>query len=222
MLRPSLPSAAALGLALAALAWAPPAAAGDDAPASLPARTNFLTGFPARNADGTINAVVEIPAGTDAKWEVAPSGESLDWEIQDGVRRVVQYLPYPANYGMVPRTLLPAALGGDGDPLDVVLLGGSIERGSVVPARVIGVLRLRDDGERDDKILATPLQGPFADIADLADLRARRPGVDAILETWFTHYKGPGRIEAQGFSERSEALRVVGEAARAFEERPRP
>ena len=44
--------------------------------------------------------------------------------------REVKYLGYPGNYGMIPRTLLPKELGGDGDPLDVIVLGPAVERGS--------------------------------------------------------------------------------------------
>ena len=74
--------------------------------------------------------MIEIPTGTTAKWEVVkPSGE-LRWEFDQGRPRVVRYLGYPGNYGMIPRTLLPKEEGGDGDPLDVVVLGPAVPRGS--------------------------------------------------------------------------------------------
>jgi inorganic pyrophosphatase len=157
--------------------------------------------------------VVEIPAGTNDKWEVDKTTGRLHWELKNGVPRVVQYLAYPGNYGMVPRTALPRELGGDGDPLDVLVLGPAIERGAVITARPIGVLKLVDDGERDDKILAVPTEGPLSDVTDLETLDARYAGVRQIVEIWFTHYKGPGRLESKGFGDADEALEVVEEAA---------
>jgi len=55
---------------------------------------------------------------------------------------------------MIPQTLLSKENGGDGDPLDVIILGPSISRGSVVKAHLIGVLKLLDGGEQDDKLIA--------------------------------------------------------------------
>jgi inorganic pyrophosphatase len=195
---------------------------------------NFLTGYPATNGDGTLNAVVEIPSGTNAKWEATEDGSALEWERQDGALRVVRYLPYPGNYGMVPRTRQAADRGGDGDPLDVLVLGPAAPRGAVLAARPVAVLRLLDDGERDDKmrpvavlrllddgerddkILAVTDDGPLGEVRDLVGLERRFPGVTAIVETWFTHYKGPGRIRSEGFAGRAEALAIVREAAEAF------
>src|SRR4051812_1830787 len=72
---------------------------------------HFVRGYPARTDDGEVNAVIEIPAGTTAKFEVGEDG-LLRWARarEDGRRREIDYLPYPVNYGSVPRTLAP-----DGD-----------------------------------------------------------------------------------------------------------
>ena len=51
------------------------------------------------------------------------------WTFDHDTPRIVNYLGYPGNYGMIPRAFLPKNLGGDGDPLDVLLLGPSIKRG---------------------------------------------------------------------------------------------
>ncbi len=179
---------------------------------------NFLTGFPAVPQEGLVNVVVEIPAGTNEKWQVSKTGESLEWELKDGKPRVVQYLSYPANYGIVPRTLLPKELGGDGDPLDIVLLGPSLKRGTIIEARAIGVLRLLDDNERDDKILAVPNTGPLSQAADISSLHEQFPGVLLIIETWFTNYKGTGRLESRGFENAKAANSIIAEASDYFEE----
>lgn len=178
---------------------------------------HFLDGYPARGRDGTIHVVVEIPAGTNAKWEVDKSDGSLAWEIKDGRPRVVQYLPYPANYGMVPRTLLPKQLGGDGDPLDVLLLGPALARGALVEARLVGVLRLLDGGEQDDKLIAISVDAPLGQVASMAELDAQYPGISLILETWLSHYKGPGKLQSLGFAEVHEAREILDAAAAAYD-----
>ena len=71
----------------------------------------------ARNHDGTVKAIVEIPAGTSAKWEISKDDpHAVYWELKKGAPRIVDYLGYPGNYGAIPGTALPKELGGDGDP----------------------------------------------------------------------------------------------------------
>jgi len=220
MTRSPRSAAFVLALALAACASflaASPAAAVPPEVVALRGAANFLTGYPALLEDGSMNMVVEIPAGTLAKWEVSASGDEMEWELQDGARRLVHYLGYPGNYGMVPRSVQSERTGGDGDPLDVLLLGDAVSRGSVVRVRPIGVLRLTDTGERDDKILAVPLEGFLADVTDLDRLDAAMPGARSIVETWFTHYKGPGRVTSQGFAGAAEARKTVQQAADDYE-----
>lgn len=179
---------------------------------------NYLTGYGALPEETLVNVVIEVPAGTNAKWEVSESGSSINRESRDGKPRVVQYLAYPGSYGMVPRTRLPRELGGDGDPLDVIVLGPSLERGSVVKARPIALLHLTDDGERDDKILAVQTTGPLSEVADLLALNAKYPGVSSIIETWFIRYKGKGKVHSRGMDGSAAALDVVREASRYFED----
>ena len=165
------------------------------------------------NADGSINVVVEIPAGTTAKWEVSKDDGSLQWEFKHGKPRVVQYLGYPGNYGMIPRTILAKEAGGDGDPLDVLVLGESVPRGSIVKAKVLGVLKFLDDGEQDDKIIAALEGAPFYELDTINELDTRYPGVSTIVETWFANYKGPGEMEYLGKGNVNEANTIVRVAA---------
>lgn len=177
---------------------------------------NFLTDYEPQNPDGTINVVVEIPTGTLAKWEVTKPDGKLEWEFKDGKPRVVQYLGYPGNYGMIPKSLLPKALGGDGDPLDVIVLGPAVPRGSVVAVKLIGVLKLLDGGEQDDKLIAVMKDTPLYEVDSIADLDNKFPGVTTIVKTWFSNYKGPGEMEVKGLAEKDEALQVFNNAVEAF------
>jgi inorganic pyrophosphatase len=128
----------------------------------------------------------------------------------------VKYLSYPGNYGMVPRTLLPREEGGDGDPLDVIVLGPTIPRGTVVPVKIIGVLRLFDRGEQDDKLIALPQDDPVMQAESLKQLDEQYPGVLSIIETWFVRYKGAGEMESGGYGNAREAREILYKAIRAF------
>lgn len=167
--------------------------------------------------NGLVRVVVEIPAGTNAKWEVDKTDGHLKWEFQDGKPRVVSFLPYPGNYGMVPRTRLPKELGGDDDPLDVLILGPAVPRGSVVNAKLIGVLRMLDRGERDDKLLAVLPGSPLADANDIGDLKQRYPGALRAIEIWFASYKGPGKIEVEAAQAAGAAKSVLETAMKHYQ-----
>src|SRR5262245_51839664 len=155
---------------------------------------NFLLDYPARAEGGLVNAVVEIPTGACEKWEVKSDGV-MRWDMKDGKPRHVKYLGYPCNYGMVPHTRLGKELGGDGDPLDMLVLGPSLPRGTVLPVKVLGVIRLIDAGEKDDKLIAVPTDSPLAKASSVAELDESFPGISAILQAWFENYKGKGALQ---------------------------
>ncbi len=177
---------------------------------------NHLTDHDTHSDAGDMHAVIEIPAGTNAKWQVGEDGR-LAWEEKDGRPRVVGYLPYPANYGMVPRTLQAEADGGDGDPLDVFVLGPALPRGSLVSTRPIAVIRMLDGGERDDKLLAVPPSGPMGELRSLAELEARHPGALRILRIWLENYKGSGEVRVEAVLGAEAAGSALAAAAAAFE-----
>lgn len=183
----------------------------------LPADKHLVRDYPAIADSGLANVVVEIPAGTNQKWETDKQSGRLVWDTENGVPRVIAYLAYPGNYGMIPRTLLPKELGGDGDPLDVLVLGPAVPRGRLVEARVIGVLKMLDRGEQDDKLIAVVPGTKLGGVKSIADLRRDFPGAAQIVETWFTHYKGPGKMESQGYAEADEAQRILQAAIAAYD-----
>ena len=189
---------------------------GSEDPYTLDGPRHYVSGYAARHSDGRINVVIEIPSGTCEKWEVAKDSGDLVWELVDGQPRVIKYLSYPGNYGMVPQTLLPTEAGGDGDPLDVLVLGPAVARGSVVKARVIGVLELLDGGEQDDKLLAVLEDSPLDRVASLEQLDEEFPGVTQIVRLWFSNYKGPGRMESKGFGSVTRAEEILVTAIEAY------
>ena len=178
-------------------------------PPSQEKTVNYLKDFPPTNPDSTLNAVIEIPAGTNEKWEVNKETGQLFWEKVDGVPRVVQYLPYIGNYGMIPGTLLPKELGGDGDPLDILVLGPSVPRGTVLKVHVIGVLKLLDSGEIDDKLIGVTSNSHFGEIHSMMELDQEMNGVKEIIQTWFENYKGKGKMEVLGFEDKEVAIELL-------------
>ncbi|NOT30034.1 MAG: inorganic diphosphatase [Planctomycetes bacterium] len=176
---------------------------------------NFLRDYPSEVEGGFVNAVVEIPAGACEKWEVKSDGV-MRWDMKDAQPRHVKYLGYPCNYGMVPRTRLGKELGGDGDPLDMLVLGPALPRGTLVPVRVLGAIRLQDRGEKDDKLIAVTVESPLAKATTLAELDEHYPGIRSILQTWFENYKGKGTLTCQGFADRAEAAALLTAAAESF------
>lgn len=177
---------------------------------------NFLTGYKPIHSDGTVNVVIEIPTGTVDKWEVEKKTGNMSWEFRNDIPRKIKYIGYPGNYGMIPQTLLPLELGGDGDPLDVIVLGPALERGTVVKAKLIGILKLLDGGEQDDKLIAVMEDTPFYSINSLEELNATFEGVTSIVETFFSNYKGVNEMKSLGFADENEAQKVLVKAIKAY------
>lgn len=102
---------------------------------------------PNTNDKEVVNAVVEIPIGTNLKYEVTIKGDLLTI-----VRELRKKYKYPFNYGFIPRTYA-----GDKDPLDAIILGDKpITQLSIVECYIVGGVKTIDNGEQDDKIILIP------------------------------------------------------------------
>ncbi|MHC4267195.1 MAG: inorganic diphosphatase [Planctomycetota bacterium] len=185
---------------------------------TLAGEKHLAQGYPPMDTDSNINVVVEIPAGTNAKWEVDKVSGHLKWNFKKGKPRVVSYLAYIGNYGMIPGTILSKESGGDGDPLDVIILGPAIPRGSVVKARLIGVLKLLDKGEQDDKLIAVLPDSPLGEVSNLKMLNNEFVGITNIIELWFSNYKGPGKMVSEGFEDVGQARKILEAAISAYKQ----
>jgi inorganic pyrophosphatase len=99
---------------------------------------------PPSNADGTINAYIEIARGDRQKWELdmAKNARAIDRIMPDSVGG------YPVNYGFVPQTVSY-----DGDPFDALVLGPPIEGGRSVRGIAVGVMFMEDEKGLDSKIV---------------------------------------------------------------------
>jgi len=92
-----------------------------------------------------VNAIIEIPKNTRAKYELDKESGLLRMD-----RVLYSSMYYPANYGFIPQTYCD-----DKDPLDILVLTQiDVVPMCLIDARVIGVMRMLDGGELDDKIIA--------------------------------------------------------------------
>lgn len=122
---------------------------------------NLLHDIPAGTAD-QMNVIVEIPKFSKNKYEIDKETGII---ALDRVMHTAQ--DYPFDYGFVPQTLFD-----DGDALDVVLLTTHpLAPGILVKARPVAIMEMIDGGERDDKVVAVPVDDPrFDDVKDIGDL----------------------------------------------------
>ena len=102
--------------------------------------------------------VIEIPKGSKNKYELDKETGLLRLD-----RVLYSAVYYPADYGFIPRTYCD-----DGDPLDALVLGQEpVYPLTIVEARAIGVMRMRDEKGIDDKIVAVSVRDPaFAEYVD--------------------------------------------------------
>lgn len=158
------------------------------------------------------NMVIEIPAGTTAKYEVNKRSGKIEQEYVNGQKRVVEFLPYPGNYGFIPQTILLKEKGGDNDPIDVLLISESKARGSVQSIKIIGALDFDDRGESDTKLLAVPKNGDFSQINTLEEMFLEYPNMINIINLWFQGYKGPEKMHFTGFITKDTLLKMIEES----------
>tara|TARA_B110000090_G_C13277413_1_gene406671 strand:+ start:216 stop:821 length:606 start_codon:yes stop_codon:yes gene_type:complete len=149
---------------------------------------NLLKTF---SKNGHLQMVVEIPAGTNKKYEYDYKTRSFKVDIKNGQDRIIKFLPYPANYGFIPSTKMEKERGGDGDALDVLLISEYAVTGSVLEIVPIAILVLEDGGENDSKIIAVPLDKKLRviDIDTYNQLDTQYPKVKYLIQEWFLNYK---------------------------------
>ena len=162
------------------------------------------------NAPEEIYAVVECLKGDRNKYEYDKDipGVMLDRVLHSNVH-------YPGDYGFIPQSYYD-----DEDPFDVlVLVEDQTFPGCVIEARPVALMKMDDDGEQDDKVIAVPREDPrFDHIEDLADIAQQQ--LDEI-EEFFETYKNleAGKeVETLGFEDRKAAIDAIEHAQELYDE----
>lgn len=159
-----------------------------------------------RNPPWDVNALIEVPQG----------GEPVKYELDkaSGAMFVDRFLHtamfYPGNYGFIPHTL-----SGDGDPVDVVVVGQTpVVPGAVIRCRPVGVLLMEDQAGTDEKIIAVPVDSlhPFyTGVKNYDELPAI---LTQQVAHFFQHYKDlePGKwARTMGWGDAAKAAQMIVE-----------
>ncbi|MFN8289969.1 MAG: inorganic diphosphatase [Chitinophagaceae bacterium] len=162
-----------------------------------------------KKAPATVNALIEIPQGSRAKYEVDKDTGLLKLD-----RVIYSSFHYPVNYGFIPQTL-----GRDGDPLDIlVLCSQSIQSLCLIEANVIGNMQMIDNGQQDDKIIAVAAKDPSVNhISRMEDLPQH---FLLELRNFFEQYKvlENKKVEIDNFQDQLIASRVINDAINLYRE----
>ncbi|MEL6717297.1 MAG: inorganic diphosphatase [Bacteroidota bacterium] len=166
--------------------------------------------LPSSTAEG-IKVVIEIPAGTNEKIEYNKERKSFEVDSIDGHARIINFLPYPGNYGFIPSTYMNPDEGGDGDALDVLVISNSVPTGTVMNVLPIASLQLRDNEEIDTKIIAVPADSTARTLQanNFTEFLIEYNMAKKIVEDWFIGYKGIGQMELIGWEDEKAAMREI-------------
>ncbi|HET9031378.1 MAG TPA: inorganic diphosphatase [Dokdonella sp.] len=157
-----------------------------------------------KDVPNEINVIIEIPKDAEpVKYEVDKATGTIF------VDRVLSTpMRYPCNYGYIPQTL-----GGDGDPLDVlVILPLPLVPGSAIRCRPVGVLRMSDEAGADEKLVAVPIPRVFEGYAHINDIEQVSKHWLERIGHFFEHYKDLEKdkwVKLEGWSNADDAKQEI-------------
>ena len=164
---------------------------------------------PGDNVPEVVNGIIEIPKNTRAKYELDKESGLLKMD-----RVLYSSMYYPANYGFIPQTYCD-----DKDPLDILVLSQiTIVPMCIVSARVIGVMRMLDGGELDDKIIAVAEEDMSVNhITDVSELPAH---FFKELKNFFEDYKKLENksVQVEDFQDVKVARDIVSQSIRDYQD----
>lgn len=162
------------------------------------------------HAPRVVNAIIEIPQGSRAKYEIDKASGLLKLD-----RVIYSSFYYPTNYGFIPQTY-----GDDKDPLDILVMSSlNIQPMCLVEAKVIGVMQMVDQGDADDKIIAVAANDPS--INYLNNIEELPKHFFNELRHFFEEYKTLENktVQVEEFGDKATALKIIDDAIRSYKEK---
>ncbi|WP_415281579.1 inorganic diphosphatase [Candidatus Nitrososphaera sp. FF02] len=163
-----------------------------------------------KNPPEEINVVIEIPKGSNIKYEIDDETGALFVD-----RKLFTAMFYPCNYGFVPQTKEK-----DGDPVDVLVLGNDpVVPMSVIRATPVGVLITADEEGEDAKVVAVPvakIDPTFSGVKDIQDVPQH---IQDQIKHFFEHYKELEKnkyVKVKGWENKETAKKKISEAMESY------
>ena len=157
-----------------------------------------------------VNLIVEIPKGCSNKYELDKETGLIKLD-----RVLYSAMFYPMDYGFFPQTYWY-----DGDPLDgLVMTTYPLLPGVLVEVRPVALLRMVDDGEKDEKIITVPVEDPrFDSVQDLSDIE---PHILKEVKHYYERYKDlqGKKVEITSIEGAKKAEEVISEGAKLYKEK---
>lgn len=173
---------------------------------------SYMSVPPGNDIPRVVNAIVEIPKGSRNKFEV---------DKKSGLIRLDRYLfassHYPGDYGFIPQTLAE-----DGDPLDVlVMVNEPTFSGCLIETRVIGLFKMKDNGQNDYKVLGVPHTDPlFAGYHELTHVPSHF--LKEVAHFFGTYKQLEGvPIEVEGWASANDAIHEVDLSVKRYHKKTR-
>ena len=167
--------------------------------------SNFINKIPS-GSPSQINVVIEIPKGSNIKYEIDKDSGILFVD-----RKLFTAMFYPCNYGFIPSTLE-----GDGDPVDVLVIGEfAVVPLSILRAIPVGILLTEDEEGQDSKIIAIPISKIDSSFSSINDVDDIPEALKKQIEHFFAHYKeleGGKYVRITGWDNREMAEKRITEA----------
>lgn len=163
-----------------------------------------------KDVPNSVQAIIEIPKGSKGKYELDKETGLLRLD-----RVLFSSVHYPANYGFIPQTYCD-----DGDPLDILVFSSiDAQPLCIMEAKVIGVMTMIDDDERDDKILAVAKHDMSVNYIE--DLNHLPPHSHKEVQRFFEDYKKleHKHVVVEKFHGKEVAYKIINEAIQMYKDK---